>query len=224
MGLFWKVFAIKITTVQYLIKLTVRNVFQAICWEFLSIFLPGVLVLFLLPGEILHSRYLVWLCCYRILMSHLKNSTVSPWCVSLGKKKIGMKDRHLCPNSEERAVQICCCPNVSNETPGMERTSYPTGVNCLVSAAVGGARFIYTRGRTDLQKQSLTEICTCGLVSPQRSCHCWCAGKCIGNFPLAKPAQFGPSWPHVPVSDAAVRNLRSHPTQSSFSVVIVPVS
>lgn len=145
-------------------------------------------------------------------------------CFSGGKKKIDMKDKHLCPNSEERAVRICCCPNVSNGTPGMERTSYSTGVNCLVSAAVGGARFIYTRGRTDLQKQSLTEIRTCGLVSPQRSCHCWSAGKCIGNFPLAKPARFGPFWPHVPVSDAAVRNLRSHPTQSSFSVVIVPVS
>lgn len=61
-------------------------------------------------------------------------------------------------------------------------------------------------------KQSLTEICTCGLVSSRRFCHCWSSGKCIGKLPLAKAAKFCPSWPCISASPFAERNLKSHLT------------
>lgn len=58
-------------------------------------------------------------------------------------------------------------------------------------------------------KQSLTEICTYGLVSSQRFCQRWSTGTCIGKLPLAKPAKLSPSWPPVPALSIAVRDQRA---------------
>lgn len=65
-------------------------------------------------------------------------------------------------------------------------------------------------------KQSLTGMCTCGLVSSQRFCQCWSTGKCIGKLPLAEAAKFRPSWPCIPMSSIALRNVKSHPTKSEL--------
>lgn len=70
------------------------------------------LVLLSLTGEILQSRHLVLLWCSWILMSHLKNSTVGPWCFPGGKKKQPQTKKPYpnpwktdnCPDSEGRAV------------------------------------------------------------------------------------------------------------------------
>lgn len=167
--------------------------------------LMRALVLLFPIGEILHSRHSM-LMPYCWILCASRKYTSMPLMFSW-RKPINWNGEQT--ESEGKAFGCMWdCANCCYLVPAMSKMEWKEPLLAWhVLWSLQQDLFVLEEELTFINcKQSLTEICTYGLVSSLRFCLCCSPGECVGKLPLAEPAKFCPSWPPGPALSVPERD------------------